>query len=48
MSSFSIDRKIACDKCGFVVYNNVLSCIQWCRYAESCFGAEMVNKYKKQ
>ena len=44
---FSIDRKVACDKCGFLVYNNVLSCIQWCRYAESCFGAEMVTKYKK-
>ena len=26
---FSIDRKVACEKCGFVVYNNVLSCIQW-------------------
>jgi hypothetical protein len=25
----------------------VLSCIQWCRYAEQCFGAEMVVKYKK-
>jgi ribosomal protein S27AE len=44
---FSIDRKVACDKCGFVVYNNALSCIQWCRYAEQCFGAEMVTKYKK-
>lgn len=45
---FSIDRKVACDKCGFVVYNSVMSCIQWCRYAENCFGAEMVSKYRKQ
>ena len=45
---FSIDRKVACEKCGFVVYNSVLSCIQWCRYAEQCFGAEMVSKYTKQ
>ena len=45
---FSIDRKAVCDKCGFVVYNSLQSCIAWCRYAEQCFGAEMVVKFKQK
>lgn len=45
---FSIDRRVPCDRCGFVVYNNILACIQWCRYAESCFGPDLVRKYRKQ
>jgi transposase len=44
---FSIDRKVACDQCGFVVHNSIQSCIQWCKYAESCFGEEMVRKYRR-
>jgi ribosomal protein S27AE len=45
---FSIDLKMACDRCGFVVYNNVQSCIQWCRFAEACVGAEMYAQYKRK
>jgi ribosomal protein S27AE len=45
---FSIDKRVACDKCGFVVYNNVQSCIEWCRYAEQCFGTEMYNRLKQR
>jgi DNA-directed RNA polymerase subunit RPC12/RpoP len=43
---FSIDLKARCEKCGFVVYNKLQSCIQWCKYAEQCVGAEMYNKMK--
>lgn len=43
---FSIDKKVACDKCGFVVYNNLQSCIQWCRYAEQCVGADVLARMK--
>ena len=44
---FSIDRKAACERCGFIIYNSMQSCIAWCRYAEQCFGAEMVTKFKQ-
>lgn len=41
---FSIDTEVACEKCGFVAYNDTLSCVQWCKYAKQCVGEEMYNK----
>ena len=38
---FSIDTQMACENCGFVAYNDTLSCVQWCRYAKACVGEEM-------
>ena len=38
---FSIDTQVACDHCGFVAYNDTLSCVQWCEYARKCVGDEM-------
>lgn len=43
---FSIDRRVACDRCGFVIYGTTLSCVQWCKYAEACMGAEAVARYR--
>ena len=40
---FSIDTEMACENCGFVAYNDTLSCVQWCRYAKQCVGEEMYN-----
>ena len=31
---FSVDTEVACDKCGFVAYNDTLSCVQWCKHAK--------------
>ena len=41
---FSIDTQVACDRCGFVAYNDTLSCVQWCQYARKCVGDEMYEK----
>lgn len=41
---FSIDTQVTCEKCGFVAYNDTLSCVQWCKYAKQCVGEEMYNK----
>ena len=41
---FSVDTEVACDKCGFVAYNDTLSCVQWCAYAKKCVGEEMYDK----
>lgn len=38
---FSIDTEVACDTCGFVAYNDSLSCVQWCAHAKECVGEEM-------
>jgi predicted RNA-binding Zn-ribbon protein involved in translation (DUF1610 family) len=38
---FSTDTSVPCSNCGFVVYNDALSCVQWCRYAKECVGEEM-------
>ena len=38
------DTEVACDKCGFVVYNDKLSCVQWCKYAKQCVGEETYEK----
>ena len=38
---FSIDTQVACEHCGFVAYNDTLSCVQWCQYAKQCVGEEM-------
>ena len=41
---FSTDTQVACDKCGFVAYNDALSCVQWCQYARKCVGDEMYER----
>lgn len=41
---FSIDTQMACENCGFVVYNDTLSCVQWCQYARKCVGDEMYER----
>lgn len=42
---FSTDVEVACDSCGFMVYNEATSCVQWCRYARQCVGDEMYAKW---
>ena len=41
---FSIDTQVACVNCGFVIYNDTLTCVQWCKYARQCMGDEMVER----
>lgn len=43
---FSDELKARCAKCGFIVYNDVQSCVQWCKYAKECVGEELYNKLK--
>jgi ribosomal protein S27AE len=43
---FSNEVSAACGRCGFVVYNDLASCIRWCRYAEECVGPEIARKFR--
>ena len=44
---FSIDAQMPCENCGFVAYNDTLSCVQWCRHARKCVGDEMYEYMMK-
>jgi len=41
---FSNDISVKCSKCGFVIYNDIASCVQWCTHARECVGEEMYRK----
>jgi len=43
---FSIDFSAKCKGCGFTIYEDLESCIQWCKYAEKCVGEEVYKKLK--
>jgi protein-arginine kinase activator protein McsA len=38
---FSSDVSVGCSRCGFEVYNDMMSCIQWCNHAQECVGPEI-------
>ena len=44
---FSVDTEVACENCGFVVYNDALNCVQWCQYAKECVGEERYEQLMK-
>lgn len=45
---FSPDPQLACSTCGFIVYNDVQSCIRWCKRARECLGATLYEELTKR
>ena len=45
---FSNETRVNCPKCGFTIYNDIESCIQWCRYAIECVGEKTYNRLLKK
>jgi hypothetical protein len=43
---FSDEVESRCPSCGLAVYNDLKSCIQWCRHAEECVGSEVYHTLK--
>lgn len=41
---FSTDITATCGSCGFVAYNDLQSCIQWCKYARQCVGDAVYDR----
>ena len=41
---FSVDTEAVCENCGFTIYNDTVTCVQWCKYARQCMGDEMVDR----
>ena len=44
---FSVDTEATCEKCGFTIYNDTLTCVQWCKYARQCVGDKMYEQMMK-
>jgi hypothetical protein len=45
---FSNEASAKCLKCGFVIYNDLLSCVQWCEYAKECVGEKTYERLMQQ
>jgi len=45
---FSNEASAKCPKCKFVIYNDLLSCVEWCEYAKECVGEETYDRLMKQ
>lgn len=45
---FSNEMQVRCSSCGFTIYNDLQSCIQWCNYAKECVGEELYERLKKE
>ncbi|NQT48040.1 MAG: hypothetical protein HQ578_03605 [Chloroflexi bacterium] len=44
---FSDDASATCTNCGFVIYNDLLACVEWCEYAKECVGEEKYERIMK-
>jgi len=44
----STDMKTDCPACGFTIYNDTTSCVQWCEYARDCVGEEIYERLRKE
>jgi LSD1 subclass zinc finger protein len=41
------EMKVRCKKCNAITYKaRMPSCIDWCKYAESCVGSELYRQLK--
>jgi len=45
---FTNEASAKCSNCGTVIYNDLLSCVQWCDYANECVGEETYNRLMEQ
>jgi hypothetical protein len=41
---FSTDIQRSCQACGFVVYNDIQSCVKWCAKARECLGDRLYEE----
>jgi ribosomal protein S27AE len=44
----SNDASAKCSTCGFVIYNDTVSCVQWCEYAKECVGEKTYDRIMQQ
>jgi len=40
--------QVECSNCGLTIYNDLESCVQWCKYAKECVGEELYKKLMKK
>jgi len=42
---FTNELTAICGQCGFTAYNDMQSCISWCKYARECVGDDIYEQY---
>lgn len=45
---FSTDLQVQCPKCACIIYDDLESCVQWCKYAKECVGEELYEHLMKK
>ncbi|MCX6000902.1 MAG: hypothetical protein NTU41_15335, partial [Chloroflexi bacterium] len=45
---FSNEASATCPECGFVIYNDLVSCVEWCQRARQCVGDKNYERIMKQ
>jgi NADH pyrophosphatase NudC (nudix superfamily) len=45
---FSTDLQVQCPTCGHAVFDNLQSCITWCKYAKECVGEDLYERLTKK
>lgn len=45
---FSTDMRVDCPKCGHTIFNDLESCIRWCKYARECVGDDVYERLMKK
>ncbi len=41
---FSNELQTNCPECGFTIYDNIASCVKWCKFAVECVGQETYDR----
>ena len=41
---FSNELQTQCTRCGQTVFDDIASCVQWCKWARECVGDELYNR----
>ena len=44
VEGFSVDTEVICEHCGQKIFNDALSCVQWCKSARQCVGEETYER----
>jgi len=45
---FSNEASAKCLKCGLVIYNDLVSCVEWCEYAKECVGEKTYKRIMQE
>ena len=42
---FSNEFQTQCKQCGFIAFNDIQSCLSWCKFARDCVGDDVYERF---